>query len=488
MNEKRKINKSLLIGWGVLIAVLILAYTLELAKGERTLLYFLIFIAIGVVPYVVAQIWYRADQESNKVMYIAAYGYAGFYLFVLLTGDTPMVFSYILPMLSLLMLCNNLKLLIGFACASVGGNIISVIYNVAVLKKMSSDDVANYEIQIAAILLCMILTIVGTKVSTDINNYKLEAIRDKEEKQAAILRTIQGATANINTRTYEITGNMGQITDSAVTTTFSMQEVAASSAQTADSIQEQLARTSDIQEYIESAVKLSADILELSQKTSEAVKNGMANMDELDEGANITKENSEIVSEKANKLQERTAQAIDIISIIHGIANQTNLLALNASIEAARAGDAGRGFAVVAEEINGLSNQTKDATENIRMLIGELKEEASSVAEAIERMNEISQKQNEMIKEAGANFNVIKETVETVADRASVQEKQMTDINEANAKIVESIHTISAISEEVTAGSQQTLDITEKNKVITEEVNGAVQALKAEMEELAKLQ
>lgn len=36
MNEKRKINKSLLIGWGVLIAVLILAYTLELAKGERT--------------------------------------------------------------------------------------------------------------------------------------------------------------------------------------------------------------------------------------------------------------------------------------------------------------------------------------------------------------------------------------------------------------------------------------------------------------------
>ena len=84
MNEKQKINKSLLIGWGVLIAVLLLAYTLELAKGERTLFYFIVFFAIGVVPFIVAQIIYRADKESDKVMYFVAYGYAAFYLFVLL--------------------------------------------------------------------------------------------------------------------------------------------------------------------------------------------------------------------------------------------------------------------------------------------------------------------------------------------------------------------------------------------------------------------
>lgn len=488
MNEKMKINKTLLAGWGTVELVLLLAYTLEFVKGERTLGYFITFILFGGVPYLLAQLLYRSDRENSAVKYVVAYGYAAFYLFVLLTGDTVLVFTYVLPILSLLMLCNEVKLLVGFAATSVVGNIISIVYHVVVDGMTSADDIADYEIQIAATLMCMVLTIVATKVSSDINRHKLERIREREEKQQEMLEAIQSFTKNINIHTHEITGSMGQITESAITTTSSMQEVASSSAQTADSIQEQLTRTSEIQEHIESAVALAASILELAQQTADTVSAGISNMDELDAGAETTRENSMIVSEKAEKLQESTAQAIDIISIIHGIANQTNLLALNASIEAARAGDAGRGFAVVADEINGLANQTKDATENIRVLIDELRVEVTSVATAIEEMTQISQRQNEMIAEVGKNFNDIKDTVESVSERAKVQESQMTEINDANARIVESIHTISAISEEVTAGSQQTLDVTEKNRSVTEEVNGAIQALKSEMEQLSKMQ
>ena len=488
LNEKIKVNKMLLIGWGAVELILLLAYTLEFVKGARSLGYFITFILVGGIPYLIGQLIYRKDKESGILKYFMAYGYAAFYLFVLLTGDTALVFTYILPILSLLMLCNNVKLLVGFAITSVTGNIISIAYHVIVDKMTSVDDIANYEIQIATTLMCMVLTIVATKVSAEINQYKLDKIKEREEKQQEMLQTIQEFTNNISQHTEEITGSMGQITESAVTTTSSMQEVAASSAHTADSIQQQLERTSEIQDHIESAVALAAGILELTQQTAESVKAGIGNMEELDAGAETTRENSMIVSEKAEKLQERTAQAIDIISIIHGIANQTNLLALNASIEAARAGEAGRGFAVVADEINGLANQTKNATENIRDLIDELREEVASVAEAIDEMTQISQHQNETIAEVGKNFNDIKETVETVSERAKVQENQITEINDANSKIVESIHTISAISEEVTAGSQQTLDETEKNKAVTEEVNSAIQALKSEMEQLSKMQ
>ncbi|MDO5572987.1 MAG: methyl-accepting chemotaxis protein [bacterium] len=488
MNEKIKVNKTLLAGWATVVLILLLAYTLEFVKGERTLGYFIVFILFGGVPFLIAQLMYRADRESAALKYVVAYGYVAFYLFVLLTGDTVLVFTYVLPILSLLMLCNDVKLLIGFASASVIGNVISIVYHVVADGMTGVDDIANYEIQIAATLLCMVLTIVATKVSADINHFKLEKIREREEKQQQMLEAIQSVTSNINVHTHEITGSMGQITESAVTTTSSMQEVASSSAQTAESIQEQLTRTSEIQEHIESAVALAAGILELSQKTADSVSAGINSMEELDAGAETTRENSMIVSEKAGKLQERTAQAIDIISIIHGIANQTNLLALNASIEAARAGDAGRGFAVVADEINGLANQTKEATENIRTLIDELRVEVTSVAEAIEEMTQISQHQNDTIAEVGKNFNDIKESVETVSERARIQENQMTEINDANARIVESIHTISAISEEVTAGSQQTLDATEKNRSVTEEVNGAILALKSEMDQLSKMQ
>jgi len=61
--------------------------------------------------------------------------------------------------------------------------------------------------------------------------------------------------------------------------------------------------------------------------------------------------------------------AIDIISLIDGIAFQTNILALNAAVEAARAGETGRGFAVVAGEVRNLTMRSAAAAKDIRDLI-----------------------------------------------------------------------------------------------------------------------
>ncbi len=85
-------------------------------------------------------------------------------------------------------------------------------------------------------------------------------------------------------------------------------------------------------------------------------------------------ENINTLQESVNVLEQKSENITNIISTITGISGQTNLLALNASIEAARAGEAGKGFAVVADEIRQLSEQTKDATEEIRDLVTEIQE------------------------------------------------------------------------------------------------------------------
>ncbi len=290
LNEKTKVNKALLTGWGVVNLILFLAYLLEFLKGARTFGYLVIFLLIAAIPYVAGVILYRIDQESGKLRYIVAYGYVLFYIFVLLTSDTILVFTYVLPILSLLMLCNDVNLLVGFAITSVIGNVISIVYNITKSESVSADIMADYEIQIAAILLCMVLTIVATKVSAQINQFKINQLKEREDKQNEMLHAIQEVAQNISIHTHEITGSMGQITASAVTTTSSMQEVASSSAQTAESIQEQLEKTSQIQEHIETAVTIASGIMDLTQKTTESVLAGIGRMEELDAGAETTRE------------------------------------------------------------------------------------------------------------------------------------------------------------------------------------------------------
>ena len=70
-----------------------------------------------------------------------------------------------------------------------------------------------------------------------------------------------------------------------------------------------------------------------------------------------------------------------IVSTIDGISRQTNLLALNASIEAAGAGEAGKGFAVVATEIRKLSNQSKDSTKGISVILEKIKADSEEMVQ-----------------------------------------------------------------------------------------------------------
>ncbi len=82
-------------------------------------------------------------------------------------------------------------------------------------------------------------------------------------------------------------------------------------------------------------------------------------------------------------LASSSNQIGEVVSFITSIANQTNLLALNASIEAARAGPAGRGFAVVAQEVKALASETRRATDDIRVRIGSLRNDAAASIEAV---------------------------------------------------------------------------------------------------------
>ena len=130
-------------------------------------------------------------------------------------------------------------------------------------------------------------------------------------------------------------------------------------------------------------------------------------------------------------------QVQSVSSTIESIARKTNMLALNATIEAARAGDAGRSFAVVAAEVKKLAHDTRSATSQIALTIGELTREAGAVTTEIKTGVERS-------RAAQAGFGQISETVAEVTEIVSMVDRQTEGIAHSTSLIQTSVDRVKA--------------------------------------------
>jgi methyl-accepting chemotaxis protein len=128
----------------------------------------------------------------------------------------------------------------------------------------------------------------------------------------------------------------------------------------------------NVQTAASSAERLSISIQEITEQVRQS-----AHM-----ATNATSHAKE-TGEKFRCLDESVRKIDEVVQLITDIAEQTNLLALNATIEAARAGEAGKGFSVVASEVKELANQTSRATDEIKKQINSIQEAASEASDAI---------------------------------------------------------------------------------------------------------
>lgn len=460
-NEKKIANQKMIRGYTIIASILMIAYLVELLKGSRSIGYIFVFAVLLFGPHIACNVLYRRNPEEDKIRWIACLGYGIFYAFILWTSVSVLSFVYAIPILITLQVyqASKFALIVGLEISVI--NVISVVLNL-VSGKAGKEDIVNYEIQVAAILLVVFLVYFVSKVLENISQAKLGMLRGEKDKVDVVLKQVTETTVTLSEKMTDIDETTKRIASGGEESRKAIHDIAEGSETLVNTLQSQLTMSGEITTLTEATVKDIYDMGEMVKNTTAITREGNENMVHLNQASEASRTASEEVNESMASLTQKTQEAIDILALIERVAAQTNLLALNASIEAARAGEAGRGFAVVAEEIRKLAEETKDATQKITNIFAELDQQTKKAEGSVQVLLDVNKTQIEVTEKVSANFMQIRDDVGQIGNQMREQYEHMTKVTSANAEISNLIQELNAFGQELTASIGSTMEATDE--------------------------
>lgn len=252
---------------------------------------------------------------------------------------------------------------------------------------------------------------------------------------ARLQQAIQQITGNLNGLVRDIEQSAKQFQGISMQVSDVSGQVEQGALQQADSI-DSLAQNMD---------HLQQGMVQATDSVREVIVAVNANNENL---RDITHNQINLLSDKMREISESSAKIGECLELINSINSQTNLLALNASIEAARAGEAGKGFAVVADEIRNLSENTADASGEIR---GMIQKNNESVREGIE----ITENTVHILEENLKSFEAARDEITKAAGIIENQEEYMNNISRSMGTIGNIVDNNTNISKENTAAAEE---------------------------------
>ena len=447
---KEKANRKARKIWIVFAVLLSANYGSDASGGLYPTTSYLIFLALCWLPLLFGEVLLRVKGWATELYrYDLVIGYGIFYTFVICTTASPIAFTYILPVTSLLVLYKNRKFMINCGIANA-----LIIVGAAVYRYMlgfnSASDMKNYQLQLSCIVLCYICYVMSIRHLNESDGAMTDSIRADLHRVVTTVEQVKSSSNIILDGITVVRELASENKHGSDIVMLGMNELTDNNNMLQDRTTSSTQMTSDIRAQVENVVALIGEMITLVEKTQ---SHSGVSAEDLKSLVNTAATMSQLSTELENVL-ENFRQEFEMVKqetgTIEKITNQTNLLALNASIEAARAGEAGKGFAVVADQIRTLSTETHASSDQIRDALSRLDATSAKMTSSIEETLKLIQITLEKVTQTGDNVNQIASDSVQLGNHIQVVDNAIKEVESSNTQLVSNMEQVSNIVDTIT--------------------------------------
>lgn len=245
-------------------------------------------------------------------------------------------------------------------------------------------------------------------------------VRDERTDEVGILmQAFEVMVANLHRMMEELHEGVEVLASSSNEILATTTQVASGAAETATAVAETTTTVEEVKQTAQLASHKSRHVADVAQRVAQTAQNGRRAVEEVIHGMHRIQEQMESIAESIVRLSEQTQAIAEINATVNDLAEQSNLLAVNAAIEASKVGEQGKGFAVVAQEVKNLAEQSKQATAQVRAILGEIQKATSAAVLTAEQGHKAVEAGVKQSAEAGESIRLLAESVEQAAQAAT---------------------------------------------------------------------
>src|SRR5690606_32307646 len=207
-------------------------------------------------------------------------------------------------------------------------------------------------------------------------------LRDPSPTLAPLIKGIDQLLATLRAFSLEMGEASLQISASSAEVLAAATQHESSMAQQASAVHETTATMAELKSAAANIADNARTVAAVAEQTVNAARAGESAIRSLLSATETINQDADAIHEAMERLSRKVERIGSVVEVIDEIADRSDLLAINAALEGAKAGEAGRGFSIVAAEMRRLAENVLASTQEIKNLIGEIREATEETARA----------------------------------------------------------------------------------------------------------